>query len=632
MWNDRETDLDLLDFQHLTTGLITIVNNENLLPATIGVFGDWGSGKSSLLKMVNKELAKDESVLCITFNGWLFEGYDDAKTALLETIIKEISKKKKISAKAKEKAKFLLGQINWMRVILALGKVGAAYHLGGGEALTLSALPEISEIADTLAEKIKGLDAAVVEETLGKMKDSDEFAQVDVREFHEEFSELIELSEINKLIVFIDDLDRCNPDTIIETLEAIRLFLYAKNTVFILAADERLVKYAVTKKYPDIPGIYSDISRDYLEKLIQFPIVVTPLGRVEVETYMKLLFISNASLKNEDFEKIREQALGKVPKDLFNVTLSIKDVESVIDTPNEKLVENFVISEFLAPILSIGLAGNPRQIKRFLNTIIFRQSMANGKNIKLKTRILAKLMLLEYFKSDFFRKLAELQATQDGRPIELATLEAKVTSDGDAIDGDESKNISSENKEETELINLWSSDPWIIDWINLEPKLKDVDLKPYFYFSRDILSAQIEVTGRLSPIAQEIITSLVSASEAVNISGISKLKTVSLNEATLVFDSITSRIRSTETSEEKDRLIRKLLDIVEVRNELGSQLVSFLSDQPTNYISIAIPPRIRDVIKDPSLADNVRDLLSKWAENPSNPTLSQAAKIELNKS
>ena len=76
MWNDRETDLDLLDFQHLTAGLLAIINNENLLPATIGVFGDWGSGKSSLLKMANKELAKYETVLCISFNGWLFEGYD----------------------------------------------------------------------------------------------------------------------------------------------------------------------------------------------------------------------------------------------------------------------------------------------------------------------------------------------------------------------------------------------------------------------------------------------------------------------------------------------------------------------------------------------------------------------------
>jgi len=570
--------------------------------------------------------------LCISFNGWLFEGYDDAKAALLETIITKISKKRNLSAKANEKIKILFGQVNWMRVLFALAKYGSAYHLGGGGAVTLAALPDI---AMKLAETIDGLDSSAVEDALKKIKKGDKSTHINIRDFHKQFSELIELSEINKLVVFIDDLDRCTPNTIIETLEAIRLFLYAKNSVFILAADERLVKYAVTRKYPDIPGMHSSISRDYLEKLIQFPITVTPLGRAEVETYMKLLFVSNASLEDKDFEKIRKKALGKGPKDLFKVTLSMKDIERVTDAPNENLVENIALAELLAPLLSVGLAGNPRQIKRFLNTIIFRQSMANGKEIKLETKILAKLMLLEYFKPDFFRKLAELQAVQNGKSIELIALEEKVSSSGSTTGksknrvAKESKKNIPEKEDESEPINLWYSDPWIIDWIKMEPKLKDVDLKPYFYFSRDTLSPQRDLAGRLSPIAQEIVVSLISASKALNRSGVEKIQSVSPNDAAIVFDSLTSRIRSVETPEEKERLISILLDIVDVRSELGSQLISFLSDQPVGHIPLAIPPRIRDVIKEPDLSDSLKDLLSKWKENQSNPLLSQSAKIEL---
>jgi predicted KAP-like P-loop ATPase len=587
--------------------------------------------------MVNKELESDQAVLCVSFNGWLFEGYDDAKAALLETIITEISKKKNLSAKAKDKIKFLFGQINWMRVTLALGKYGSAYYLGGGGALTLSALPDIPDVAKKLAETVDGLDSSAVEDALKKIKEGNKSAQVNIREFHKQFAELIELSEIKKLVVFIDDLDRCNPDTIIETLEAIRLFLYAKDTVFILAADERLVKYAVTRKYPDIPGIQSDISRDYLEKLVQFPVTVTPLGRAEVETYMKLLFVSNASLNDEDFEKIREKALGKDPKDLFTVTLSMKDIENVIDSPSENLVENIALAELLASLLSVGLAGNPRQIKRFLNTIIFRQSMASGKDIKLETKILAKLMLLEYFKPDFFRKLAELQAVQDGKPTEIIILEEKISGGSATKDNKktkaskESQKNNPEDEEESELINLWSSDPWIIDWINLEPKLQDVDLKPYFYFSRDILSPQKDFAGRLSPIAQEIIASLISTSEALNRSGIDKIQSISPGDAAMVFDTLTSRIRSIETQDEKNRLISILLDVVETRSELGSQLIGFLGDQPVGHIPIAIPPRITGVIKEPSLSDSLKDLLLKWKDNQSNSGLSQSAKMELEK-
>jgi len=485
MWNDKETDLDLLDFQHLTAGLLSIINDESLLPATIGVFGDWGSGKSSLLKMAHNELEKDENILCISFNGWLFEGYDDAKAALLETIIKEISDKKKLSPDAKDKVKRLLGKINWMRVVLTLGKYGAAYSLGGEGALTLSALPDIPELAKSIAGAFEGLNVDEVQEKLENFKKEGESSQVNVREFHEDFAELVELSKIDKLVVFIDDLDRCNPETIIETLEAIRLFLYAKNTVFILAADERLVKYAVTKKYPDIPGLYSNISRDYLEKLIQFPIVVPPLGRVEVETYMKLLFVSKISIAAENYENIRQQALNRCPEDLFNVTLSYADIEKVDATSSKDVEEDIALSEFLAPILSTGLDGNPRQIKRFLNTLLFRQSMANAKGITLATKVLAKLMLLEYLKPAFFRQLAVFQAIQNGKPEEIATVEENLTKPKSAKkedNGKEKKAVKGSGQKDPEgedtsaTINLWLSDQWMIDWLQMEPQLGDIDL------------------------------------------------------------------------------------------------------------------------------------------------------------
>ena len=638
MWNDKETDLDLLDFQHLTAGLLAIINDESLLPATIGVFGDWGSGKSSLLKMVHNELEKDKNVLCILFNGWLFEGYDDAKAALLETIIKEISDKKKLSADAKEKVKQLLGKINWMRVVLSLGKFGAAYSLGREGALTLSVLSDIPDLAKSIAEAFEDLNVDEVQKKLEKFKKEGESTQVNVREFHEDFAKLIELSKIDKLVVFIDDLDRCNPETIIETLEAIRLFLYAKNTVFILAADERLVKYAVTKKYPDIPGLYSNISRDYLEKLIQFPIVVPPLGRVEVETYMKLLFVSKTSIALENFEKIRQQALNRGPEDLFNVTLSYADIEKVDAASSKDVEEDIALSEFLAPILSTGLDGNPRQIKRFLNTLLFRQSMANAKGITLATKVLAKVMLLEYLKPIFFKQLAVFQAIQNGKPKEIATTEEYLTKLKSAKEEDNSKEkkavkgISQKDTDDVDAsatVNLWGNDQWMIDWLQMEPQLSDVDLRAYFYFSRDTLSPQKDLAGRLSPLAQKILTDLLSSSETFNRQGLDRIKTISQNEASSVFDTIASKVKTTEAQDERNQLLGRLVDIVEVRTELASQLLGFLGEQPANHIPISLPPKLKEIIKDPGLGEGLNTLLTKWAKNQSNTRLSKAAEIAM---
>ena len=104
MWSDNETEIDLLGFEHLVTAVTSIVNNEALLPATIGVYGDWGSGKSSLLKMISHQFEGQDGVLLLSFNGWLFEGFDDAKTALMGTILDEIISRRLVSTEMKDGA------------------------------------------------------------------------------------------------------------------------------------------------------------------------------------------------------------------------------------------------------------------------------------------------------------------------------------------------------------------------------------------------------------------------------------------------------------------------------------------------------------------------------------------------
>lgn len=62
MWKDCETELDFLDFDYLIKILQDTVNDKSLLPSSIGVYGDWGSGKSSLMNMCKKELEVEEKM------------------------------------------------------------------------------------------------------------------------------------------------------------------------------------------------------------------------------------------------------------------------------------------------------------------------------------------------------------------------------------------------------------------------------------------------------------------------------------------------------------------------------------------------------------------------------------------
>ena len=90
MWADNETDQDLLGFSIHAQLLRSIITDSRMLPVTVGLFGDWGGGKSSILKILQRELDQSEEVAVIYFNSWVFEGYEDAKCAILTTILNEL--------------------------------------------------------------------------------------------------------------------------------------------------------------------------------------------------------------------------------------------------------------------------------------------------------------------------------------------------------------------------------------------------------------------------------------------------------------------------------------------------------------------------------------------------------------
>lgn len=84
---DNETKVDLLNNEAIASTIIEILRSRPNHPITIGVHGDWGAGKSSVLEMIESGLNGENEVLCLKFNGWRFQGFEDAKIALIEGIV-----------------------------------------------------------------------------------------------------------------------------------------------------------------------------------------------------------------------------------------------------------------------------------------------------------------------------------------------------------------------------------------------------------------------------------------------------------------------------------------------------------------------------------------------------------------
>src|SRR5688572_29404270 len=312
MWSDNDTLEDLIGFRVHAELIGDVVTDTKLHPVTLGVFGDWGNGKTSIMKMLRDQLAKEDDVAVLYFDAWLFEGYDDAKSALISSILKQLTDHKGFPATLKDEAAKLIERVNWMRLLkmgwdnVALPAV-LAYATGGATAVPglIATLKGIfAGSRDEKREPQPG-DSALHSEIVGTIiQDAKEPEPTDVRDFRDGFGDLLKKTKFRALVVLIDDLDRCSPERIVENLEAIKLFLNVGNTAFVIGADPRIVRHAIAVRYRDSleaartsnsPGETAieageQLVKDYLEKLIQVPYHLPRLSPAEIETYLSLLF------------------------------------------------------------------------------------------------------------------------------------------------------------------------------------------------------------------------------------------------------------------------------------------------------------------------------------------------------
>lgn len=605
MWSDNETNIDFIDFQNFINAMCRIINDDSLLPCSIGSFGDWGSGKSSLMKMVCEKYETQEDVLVIKFNGWLFEGYEDAKTILMRRIIDEIVSKKTLSEKAKELAVKLFKRIDLMKIGGALFKYGISYATLGPAGLA------ITSTADALTK----LDAVDYEAYLkDKQENSDKDIRNSIQDFHKNFEELIQETNLRKVLVVIDDLDRCCPETIIATLEAIKLFLFAKQTVFIIGADERLIKYAVKKRFPEIPGDNAEVGRDYLEKLIQFPIRIPFLSSWEMETYINLLF-AKLYLDEQEFEKLRQKVFEEKNKNDYSFILNIDTIDDLLGKElNTDHKDALLLTTQITPVLATGLNGNPRQVKRFLNTLLLRFDMASAKKVTLKKRLLAKLMLMEYFKPETFKTLYEMQVENNGLVTGVEKLE-----DNQLVQA--GNNTEDVPKELIESLK----DKWISDWFKSEPFLNAENLQPYFYFSRDKLSVSgINSQQRMSPKAQDIYIKLINDSETTREIGLKNSLSLSDGDSAAIFEALTNKIKLEEDSNKNMPNFKTLIKFCQIKKVQLSQLFTLLNTLPDTMLTVGIIPILKEVAKDNhDYKVSVESLFERWKKSSTNINLSK---------
>lgn len=617
--SDNETKIDLLNNEAIASTIIELIKERPDHPLTIGVHGDWGAGKSSILEMLESNLGKETKILCLKFNGWRFQGFEDAKIALIEGIVIGLLEKRPMLIKAEDTVKEIFQKIDWLKVAKKAG--GLAFTAVTGipsPEIAQSVLTNLRTFISSIGKNITAEDTESIIDEVGKSFKSaygNKNIPKEIADFQKAFKELLDNAEIEQLVVLIDDLDRCLPETAIETLEAIRLFLFTERTAFVIAADEAMIEYAVRKHFPDLPESTSSQSyaRKYLEKLIQIPFRIPALGEAETRIYIALTLVGSEIGEDDPaFIKLVSAAREKLKRPWTNEILNSATISRCLEDKASQAQTTMFLSDQIGPILAAGTNGNPRQIKRFLNTLLLRDRTAKARGFgnEVELPILAKLMLAERFIPRLFDQIATTAAlNKEGKCLDLAVLENPKLNKT-KIDK-ESKTTKSENKNnETALLDEWKKSPAICDWAKVNPNIGDIDLRPYLFITKDRKDylGQISVLGHLAAVAEKLLGPKLSV-----VAMESDLKSLASSEILQIFDILRNRIITSNRFDQQPNGVEGLIILVKTHPFLQENLLDFLEMLPMDKLGAWACKGWGEVLVDPKTMETFDNLLVKWS-------------------
>ena len=299
---DDPADNPGLSFDHYAAAFAEVIQHSRA-QFSIVILGDWGTGKTTLMYAIKRKLEPLDTVVTTWFNAWRYEREPHLILPLLDTLRQALAPKSPGAASliARAAKAFLAGisfsaGVPWLKAQVDPGKM----------------IQELEQDAQP-----------------GNEPQSLYHAAFDMlRRAVNEFSD----GGTRRVVIFVDDLDRCLPENALAMLESMKLFLDLEGVVFVAGLDQSVVNRAVALRYSNESSV--------------------DVQRIEGATYMKKIFQVPFALP-----RVRTQQL---PEYLATIAQSADFPPDQLADFNDNVRRHLT---FLPPSDSV----NPRDVKRLIN-------------------------------------------------------------------------------------------------------------------------------------------------------------------------------------------------------------------------------------------------------------------------
>jgi len=333
--NDEPAKQDLLGRDKTATTFKNYIQNCDT-PFVIGIYGTWGTGKTTLMKLIREKLTQSSrnKVLTIWFDAWQYQTAQDIEITLLQKTYEVFKQHKSTSPSPKTEKVFNSA----LQAFKALTSTVTSATIN---------VPGIGVEIDT--KKVREVVEAI--ESATRDQDSEKNRQICL--VRDQFEELVEKIKqdlsIDRLVFFIDDLDRCTSKNAVKIVETLKNYLNVKGCVFILGVDKKTLEQHLKKEDIAISEEY-----EYLDKIIQLPFYIPVIEKKRLEHFINKIFPNNF---DNTYKNLLFLGLGDNPRFIkrFVNTLALgKDLISAeLEPTTRERTDNIWIQKNLALILLI---------------------------------------------------------------------------------------------------------------------------------------------------------------------------------------------------------------------------------------------------------------------------------------